>query len=419
MAEALGKVSVMRVNEIGERDATVLEHDSIRVMVTDVGGMVPEFSGVHGTGHINAHWLPWFRGNPRKGYKDAEHGAFWKASLLYNIAGSFPCLPNFGPGHIVEGVNMPPHGWTANLKWKFVSNGIDEESGGAWALSTLESPDKAMPLSFKKTDLIIPGQNVHYAALTVANRGDADIDICAGWHNTLGAPFLQAGCRISGAARDWTTPPPGGEFDTTARLALGTDFPSLDKAPLAQGGKTDISLVPGPIGYTDFAAGAIPASERLGWSSLVNPALRMAYVCFFTGQAAAGEDDLILRFNDLWMQYGGRPITPWAPYEGGTDMTYCLGTENSAAAYAYGLEYSRRVKQVLGAPATVTIPARGRKTLRYGVLFTAYENDALDGGVASVTGEDAALVCSGAKGSCRFKADPAFGVLNGVHARHL
>jgi hypothetical protein len=417
MAAVLDKISVVRVNEIGNREVTILEHDSIRVMVDDIGGMIPELSSVHDMRRLNAHWLPWFRSNTMKPFNDAEYGSFWKANLLYNIAGNFPCIPNFGPGHIIEGVDMPPHGWTANLTWCFINSGIDEESGAAWALSVMESPDKAMPLSFKKIDVIVPAHSVHYTSLTIKNQGDADIDICAGWHNTLGAPFLQPGCRISGAANVWTTPPVGGEFDTTTRLALGAQFDSLGKAPLAQGGKVDISQVPGPIGYTDFAAGAIPASASLGWSALVNPVLKMAYVCFFTGPAAAGEDDVILRFNDLWMQYGGRPFTPWAPYEGGTDLTYCLGTENSIAAYAYGLEYARRVKQVLGAPVTVTIPARGEKILRYGTLFSSYDTG-IDEGILSVEAEAAALVCSGAGGNSRFKADPSFGVLKGICSRH-
>ncbi|MDR2110742.1 MAG: hypothetical protein LBP32_05490 [Spirochaetaceae bacterium] len=411
------KISVIRVKELGDREATVLEHDLIRVLVADTGGMIPELSGIQGPRHINAHWLPWFRSNSGKNYNDADHGAFWKANLLYNLAGNFPCVPNFGPGHIIDGVNMPVHGWTANLKWQFAGNGIDEESGAAWALSTMESPDQVMPLSFKKIDAVIPHHPVHYVSLSVKNRGDADIEICAGWHNTLGAPFIQPGCRISGAAQAWTTPPPGGEFDATTRLALGTEFSSLNQAPLAKGGKVDISLTPGPIGYTDFAAGAIPASAGLGWSSVVNPALKMAYICFFTGQASSAEDDIVLRFNDLWMQYGGRPFTPWAPYEGGTDLTYCLGTENSAAAYAYGLEYSREVQRVLGAPTTVTIPGRGEKILRYGSLFAPYE-DNLDQGVTAISAEESALACAGTKGTWRFKADPSFALLKGIHSRH-
>jgi hypothetical protein len=398
-------------------------------MIDDQGGMSPELSA-GGNHSINAHWIPWFRANSGRAYKDADHGAFWKANLLYHLAGSFPCIPNFGPGHIIDGVNMPPHGWTANLSWKFINSGIHEESGGAWALSAMGSPDKAMPLSFRKIDLILPGQAVHYTGIRVQNKGDQDIEICAGWHNTLGAPFLQAGCRISGAAKVWTTPPLGGEFDTTTRLSMGKEFASLEGAPLARGGKADISQVPGPLGFTDFATGVIPSSAKLGWSALVNPVLKLAYVCFFTGPASAAEDDIILRFNNLWMQYGGRPFTPWAPYEGGADLTYCLGTENAAAAYAYGLEYSRRAKHILNAPTTVSIPAHGVRTLRYGVLFAPYEGAVLDQGIRTIEADnglpgrtegypgDSRLVCSGTKEFWSFRADSAFTVLKQIETRY-
>jgi hypothetical protein len=313
---------------------------------------------------------------------------------------------------------MPPHGWTANSAWRYAACGTDRESGAVWAFSSLESPDRAMPLSFKKIDMLIPGQPVHYTSVAVKNNGDRDIEICAGWHNTVGAPFLQSGCRISGAARAWATPPLGGEFDATTRLAMGAEFPALEKAPLSDGGgAVDLSVVPGPIGFTDFVTGAIPLDAALGWSAVVNPALKMAYLCFFPGPGAAASDDIILYFNELWMQYGGRPFTPWALYDGGTDVTFCLGTENAVSAYAYGLEYSRRVRGVLGSPATVIIPANGEKRLRYGTLFAPYGGDVLDGGVQTVDSGAAALIAVGKGGqSCRFSADPEFTLLRKVAA---
>ena len=417
MAEVSGKARVLRIKGHGGRDATVLEHESLRVMVDDIGGMIPELSLAMGKRRLNAHWLPWFRANSGRPYRDSEDGAFWKARLLYNVAGSFPCIPNFGPGHTVEGVDMPPHGWTANLPWLFRSSGTDEETGAAWALSVLESPEKAMPLFFRKIDAVVPGQNVHYVSVAIKNAGNAALEICAGWHNTVGPPFLAESCRISGAASAWATAPTGSEFDATTRLLPGAEFASLAEAPLGTGGKVDLSFVPGPIGYTDFATGRIDSSVSLGWSSVVNPGLKAAYICFFTGPAAAAEDDFIFRFNNLWMQYGGRPFTPWAHYEGGTDMTYCLGTENSAAAWAQGLEYSRRIGKVLGAPATVTIPAGKQKVIRYGCLFAPYEGSGLDEGIISLEAEAGALVGGGRGGGLRFSADPSFTILKGLEKR--
>ncbi|MDR0551175.1 MAG: hypothetical protein LBG72_04060 [Spirochaetaceae bacterium] len=402
------KALVTRAVEHGNREATFLQNAQIRVLIDDMGGMVPELSSAQEGRIVNAHWLPWFRSNSGEAFNDSKHGPFWRNKLLYNIAGNFPCIPNFGPGQIIDGIAMPPHGWTANSAWKFVKTGSDNVSGGVWALSELSSPEASFKLSFKKIDMIIPGHPVHYSALTVKNSGDADIEINAGFHNTLGAPFLEQGCRVSACANDWTTPPAGGEFDATTRLALGAEFPALSKAPLSYGNKEDLTIIPGPIGYTDFVCGSVPKNARLGWSALVNPSLKLAYVCFFTGPAAAESGDIVLYFNDLWMQFGGRPFTPWAPFDGGTDLTYCLGTENSTAAYCYGLEYSRAAKQVLGSPCTVTIPARREKTLYYGTLFGSYENNVLDGGIVGIDGEENHLVCKSAAEAWKFNADPTF-----------
>ena len=418
MVNTDNKSSVSRVAELGGREATVLENSLLRVMINDIGGMIPECSGSHSGEWINAHWMPWFRSNSGQAYNDAEHGSFWKANLLYHIAGNFPCIPNFGPGHIVDGVTVPPHGWTANQKWRYVTNDLDEQSGAVWFLSVMESPEKDFPLSFSKLDVLLPHQCVHYTSIRVRNRGFRDMDICAAWHNNIGSPFLSQGCRLSGAADRWMTPPPGGEFDTTTRLALGAEFSSLEKAPLLKGEKADLSLIPAPIGYTDYVTGAVPKRAPLTWLATVNPFVKMIYISFNTGPAAAREEDIILNFNNLWMQYGGRPFTPWAPYEGGPDLTYCLGMENSLSAYAYGLQYARETPQVLGNPTTVKIPSMGQKTLRSGVLFAAYEGTSLDEGIKSVYAEPETLVCIG-KESVSFKADPYFNTLRALESHHV
>jgi hypothetical protein len=251
---------------------------------------------------------------------------------------------------------------------------------------------------------------VHYASISVKNRGSDPIEICAAHHNTIGAPFLSEGCRLTACGDAWLTPPCGSEFDTTTRFAPGKEFASLREAPLADGSKADLTFVPHPIGYTDFATGRVPSSSSLGWSSVVNPSMGLAYVCFFTGPAAAAEDDIILRFNELWMQYGGRNYTPWAAYEGGTDLTYCLGTENAVSAYAYGLDYSRKNRELLGSPTTVTIPAGESKTLRYGTGLAPCAASLYEG-INAIEGEESALSCKGKGGVFKIKADPAFSCL--------
>jgi hypothetical protein len=401
---------VHRIVEAGGRNATVLETGFTRVVVDDEGGMVPEFSTLQDKRALNAHWMPQFRANSGQAWNEKRHGSYWKNRNLYHIAGSFPCLPNFGIAHLVGGETMPSQGWTASDCWRHEKKGIDKDSGAAWAVSTLARVGCGLNLTFTKIDAVIPGSPVYYTSIRVKNAGGSPAEINAAWQNTVGAPFLQEGCRISSCATRWVTPPPGGEWDETGRLALGAEFASLYKAPLAIGGRCDISVVPGIIGYTDFVAGSVPEKARLGWFSVVNTALRLVYLTFFTGPAATGEDDIALYFNNLWMQYGGRSFTPWALYDGGTDQNCCLGLANSVSALANGLDYARRTRELLENPTTVTIPAQGTKTLRYGSLFAPYENNILDDGITTVEAEADALVCV-KSGSWSFPADPSFAVL--------
>jgi hypothetical protein len=404
------KASVQRVVEAGGRNATTLETGLIRVVIDDEGAMVPEFSVLQDKRALNAHWIPQFRANSGEPWNGKRHSAYWKNRSLYNLAGSFPCLPNVGGAHFIEGETMPAQGWTASECWRHVEQGVDEESGAAWAVSKLSKTGCGLDLTFTKIDAVIPDSPVHYTSIRVKNNDDKPAVINAAWHNTVGAPFLQAGCRISACATRWVTPPPGGEWDETGRLALGAEFASLYKAPLALGGRCDISTVPGLIGYTDFAAGAVPDRAPLGWFSVVNTAQKLVYLTFFTGPAEAAEDDIVISFNNLWMQYGGRPFTPWSLYDGGTDQNFCLGLVNSVSALANGLEYARRVPELLENPTIITIPAHKTKTLRYGTLFAPYENNILDDGITAVEAEGNALVCI-KSGSWSFPADPSFSLL--------
>lgn len=419
--EKTGITSVRRLTELGGRTATLLDNQEVRVLISDRGGMTPELSAVSvpgSPGRINAHWNPWFRGNGMDHYQHDKHGAFWKASLLYNLTGTFPCLPNFGPGHMVDGIEVPPHGWSANELWRCTSFGSDETT--AWAVSFMEIGKNTgtgvtpFPLRCTKIDAVIAGQPVHYTSLAIENTGDKSVSINVGWHNTVGAPFLETGCRISACAETWNTAPEGGEFDDTGRLVLGKPFETLAKAPLRSGGTTDLSLVPPPIGYTDLVSGKVPAGTDLGWSAVVNPHQQMVYICFFPGPGAAEPDEIALTFNNLWMQYGGRSFTPWAPYEGGTDLTYCLGTENSVGAFANGLEYARKHPTLMGNPTLVEIPARGKRILRYGTLFAPYKAEALSSGIVHITGEREGLRCKATGntfGETLFRADPTFSLL--------
>lgn len=343
------------VEELGGRKAALLENSCIRVLVSEQGGMVPEFSLQRGEGWIQAHWNPAFRGQGKS--FGPEHAAYWKVKLLYDIAGNFLCFPNFGPDCSVAGFEFPPHGQAASGDWRILKTSAAEDEAVVELALAEGSGLKAerCPFEIYRKDSIKQDSPVHYSYIEVTNTTEVELPASLGWHNTVGAPFLESGCKISLAAQAFSTVPEGTEFDATTRLAFGAACDSLEAVPGARGETFDLSQVPGMIGYTDFITGSISASAGLGWSALYNPRLQVAYISLFKDQDSCVEHEIALRFNDLWMQYGGRHFTPWAPYDGGKDQTFCLGLENTTAYYANGLAEAVEAQELLGAPVVTRI----------------------------------------------------------------
>jgi len=379
------------------RPSIRLSNGLVRATVDLASCVIPEL-GVELDGRLlNAHWVPAFRDPSGTPWSSELHAEFWKSRLLYSIAGDFVCSPNFGPDCAVDGTELPAHGWTANAEWRHLGHGADRAKGIAYADFALDSPSPGMPLRWVRRDFVAAGQSALFTSLSVSNRGRVPLSINLAHHNTVGAPFLEPGCKISLSARHYMTAPSGTEFDETGRLAQGAEFDSLERAPLRGGGSADISLVPGMIGATDFVTGALPREARLGWSCVLNPRRALAYLCLFPGSAGLPEDEVALSFNDLWMQYGGRPFTPWAEREGGPDRTFCLGTENAVGAFANGLAYSRSHPELLGRPTLVRIPAGGERRLHYATALLTVGPDIVREGVERVETEGGALRLAGRK----------------------
>lgn len=398
---------VKTVTDLG-CNAVRLENDQITTVIDALGGMMPEFSLKRGQERINAHWIPDFRGESGKPYNHVEHSSFWKAKLLYLIAGDFPCSPNFGGPCLVDGVELPAHGWAANEEWAIKDHGVSSEASIAFARFSMQSPAAGMPLTWEKCDMVLEGQAAYYSVMRINNTGTKPIAINLTRHNTIGAPFLAVGCKISLCADRFQTAPEGTEFDNTGRLLQGAEFSELSQVPLRVGGTVDLTEVTGMVGATDFVTGAIPSHLTLGWSCVVNPSLGLAYICFFPGENLLPVGEVALSFNDLWLQYGGRQFTPWALNEGGEDRSFCLGTENGTGAYAIGLAYSRLHPEILGRPTMVTIPAGGERKLCYGTALVELHPDLLLEGVKSVEAEDGYLIVKGLQAVQRIPMDARF-----------
>jgi hypothetical protein len=383
-----------RIKEAGNRDAVFMTNGKIRTVIDADKGMVPELSTTCKDGWINAHWQPWFRANSGESWKESKHAAFWKVPLLYDIAGNFPCVPNFGPDNTAGKYKLPPHGFTAREKWNQESLRTDSYSSSL--ISTLAEGNH--PFRYKKTDLILEDHNILYSRLDIKNTGSDTEPYNCGWHNTVGAPFLESGCLIDNNAEAFAIPERGTEFDNTGRLEYGGTAKNLNKVPLRSGGFINLREVPGVTGYTDFICGAVPSNCRMAWSSIVNPRLKLIYLSFFIGPAAIGKDEIPLYFYDLWMNYGGRPFTPWASVDGLTDQTFCLGAENSTGLFANGLREAQKRPELLGNPTVLYLKPLEEKTLYYGTLFQSYEQNTLDEGVKTIEPAEDKMIITGYSG---------------------
>lgn len=406
-------LKIKRIKDIGNRKATLLSNKSLRATVNDKAGMISELSAKKDNAWINAHWLPRFRGNTGITYNNLSNNSYWPVELLFEIAGNFPCFPNFGPPCKIDEGEIPAHGHTAEKLWSIKATGKIENA--VCLMSTLS--DKNMcGLQYKKFDVIIEEQPVHYCVIEITNNNNHAIEINGGWHNTIGSPFLETGCIIDVVSQSFATPPLGGEFDETGRLAIDATFYDFEKAPTRFGNTVNLREVPGVIGYTDFVTGAIPQSAELGWITVVNPRLKMIYMPFFKGPASIGENDIPILFNMLWMQYGGRAFTPWANYDGGTDFEFCLGTENATGAFANGLSFARKQKELLGNSTTFTLKPSETKHLYYGTLYTTYDENSFNSGIDTVRKSDKTidlLSKSGTK-TLEISADPAFSNIGNI-----
>jgi len=396
-----------RIKDIGNRDASLIKNSKIKVIITDKAGMVPELSAAKDNFWINAHWLPHFRGNTGKRYQYPADSSFWPVELLYEIAGNFPCLPNFGPPCTTELGKMPAHGHTAHKIWKNISGGVLDNS--AYSISELKG-DLLCNLEYIKYDIVLSEEPVHYTVIDVKNNNSQDRKINAAWHNTVGSPFLESGCKIDMSSVRFAVPPNGSEFENTGCLEIGAEFENISKAPLRKGGTVDLRTVPCMTGYTDLVAGAVPKDAVLGWISVVNPRYKMIYMPFFKGPAAIRDNEIPLYFNILWMQYGGRKYVPWANTEGGTDLEYCLGVENATGAFANGLSYSIENKELMGNPTTIIIKAGDTQRLYYGTVYSRLEGDDFCEGIKEIRKDGQILLVESKYGDLikKIPADPDF-----------
>jgi galactose mutarotase-like enzyme len=238
---------------------------------------------------------------PRSGWGGME--------FLRNYGGGWQeLLPSCNDACTYRGVQLPFHGEVATVPWTVE---VAAEDDDAIALVGRVQCSRT-PFALERRMLLERGSPTLTLHERVTNLSDGAHHLVWGHHCVVGAPFLEAGCRLHAPARTIVTL--SETWEDTARLAPGQREP-WPLALLRDGGRADLRAVPGPeagshddIFLTDLEDGSV---------AVENPRLGRTF--------RLGFDRTLFRWLCTWQPYGGAHAMPLAG-------AYALGIEPWVAA---------------------------------------------------------------------------------------
>lgn len=238
--------------------------------------------------------------------------------LLRELRGDFFCAP-FGDGPAWRGELHPPHGEPANSDWKVTLT----EPGRLVA----ELQTRIRPGTITKIIEAREGEtNLYQTHLLDDFKGE----MCLGHHAML--EFKRNGPgRLSTSKLRLAQVLPA-QFENPAKggytsLKQGAWFRSLDRVPMANGEKTDLTRYPAREGFEDLVMLHHKDAEDFAWSAVVF--LDKNFVWF------ALKNPAHLASTVLWHSNGGRNYAPWNGQHRGV-----LGVEDVTAYFHLGLAAS-------------------------------------------------------------------------------
>jgi hypothetical protein len=238
--------------------------------------------------------------------------------LLRELRGDFFCAP-FGDGPAWRGEAHPPHGETANGKWKKqpLKDGRLEAS-----LKTTVRPGKIT----KIVEVRPQETNLYQTHLLEDFKGS----MCLGHHAMLDFKRNGPGHISTSKIRlaqvlpaPFENPIQGGY----SSLKEGAWFRRLDSVAMANGAKADLSYFPAREGFEDLVMIHHKATDDFAWSAVVFPEKKFVWFAL--------KNPMHLASTVLWHSNGGRHYSPWNGRHRGV-----LGIEDVTAYFHLGLAAS-------------------------------------------------------------------------------
>lgn len=270
-------------------------------------------------------------------------------ALLRSLRGDFFCAPFGDNTQPWRGERHPPHGETANAKWRL--HGIEHDEDIVTLHASLQTKirrgrvDKYVSLIHDQAALyqrhVITGasgpMNVGHHAM-VKFPDDGGVFSCSRFTHAQVFPdsFEHA------ANRGYQS------------LKPGATFTRLERVPLLAGGFTDLTRFPARRGYEDLVMLTADSKLRLAWNAVVFPRQRCVWFAL--------RDPRVLRHTILWISNGGRHYPPWSGRHGNV-----MGIEDVTSYFHYGLAESAAPNPLnrRGIPTVLKLNPKQPADIRY------------------------------------------------------
>lgn len=289
---------------------------------------------------------------------------WWKEDLpksmpqiLKGLRGDFLCLPFGANATPYKGEEHPPHGETANKRWKFLgADAADHDLSVRMSLNTKVRTGLVM-----KTVRLVAGQSALYQKNEITGmRGPMSL----GSHPNILFPAFPGSGLVSTSPFDigqvvpemMDTPEVGGYH----ALEIGGKFTSLDKVPLAHGGTTDISVYPSREGFEDAVMLATKTDSPLAWAAVCFPEQGWGWISLYQRE--------VMPSTILWMSNGGRHFSPWNGRHRGV-----MGVEGVCSYFHWGLAESVAADGTKAWPVPTVHRLRARSTLALPQIQAVFE----------------------------------------------
>jgi hypothetical protein len=319
----------MKTRKIAGQQSWVLTSDCVEAAVTESGGHLgPVTFSIDGQKIQPFHVAPWAE----------EKSSQNLPPILRSLRGDFFCMPFGGNAAPWHGEQHPLHGETANANWEFVGS----ETAAGVADLKLSYQTTVRPTHVEKLIRLKEGESAIYNRHTIAG-GSGPMNF--GHHAMLKFPSKPGSGKISTSPIAFGQVYPG-QFEDPAQggyssLLPGAEFDSLDRAPLAAGGHTDLTHYPAREGFEDLVIVCSRPNTDFAWTAVTFQ--NEGYVWF------ALKDPRVLASTILWHSNGGRHYPPWNGRH-----RYVLGLEEVTSYFHEGLAESAR-RNGLNARAIPTV----------------------------------------------------------------